>query len=104
MPSPWKVAGGPTQLSRPMSFGHHISMEHRTREKYLQLKTDTNASNEIFHAEKESSKTKQKRKRKKSKKSKNWKKEKPEKMKAGVTLNGPFLTPFIHRGPKSNIH
>ena len=37
-------AGGPTQsqLSRPMSSGHHISMEHRLRRK--QLNFDTNAS------------------------------------------------------------
>ena len=38
-------AGGPTQsqLSRPMSSGHHISMEHRLRWKHLNF--DTNASN-----------------------------------------------------------
>ena len=38
-------AGGPTQsqLSRPMSSGHHISMGHRLRRK--QLNSDTNASN-----------------------------------------------------------
>ena len=38
-------AGGPTQsqLSRLMSSGHHISMEHRQRRK--QLNSDTNASN-----------------------------------------------------------
>ena len=37
-------AGGPTQsqLSRPMSSGHHISMEHRLRRK--QLNSDANAS------------------------------------------------------------
>ena len=37
-------AGGPTQsqLSRPMSSGHHISMEHRLRRK--QLNSDTHAS------------------------------------------------------------
>ena len=41
-------AGGPTQsqLSRPMSSGHHISMEHRLRRK--QLNSDTNASNKNF--------------------------------------------------------
>ena len=41
-------AGGPTQsqLSRPMSSGHHISMEHRLRRK--QLNSDTNASKKIF--------------------------------------------------------
>ena len=38
-------AGSPTQsqLSRPMSSGHHISMEHRLPRK--QLNSDTNASN-----------------------------------------------------------
>ncbi len=38
-------AGGPTQsqLSRPASSGHHISMEHRLRRK--QLNSDSNASN-----------------------------------------------------------
>ena len=38
-------AGGPTQsqLSRPMSSGNHISMEHRLRRK--QLNSDTDASN-----------------------------------------------------------
>ena len=37
-------AGGPTQsqLSRPVSSGHHISMEYRLRRK--QLNSDTNAS------------------------------------------------------------
>ena len=41
-------AGGPTQsqLSRPMSSGHHISMEHRPRRK--QLNSDTNASNKKY--------------------------------------------------------
>ena len=41
-------AGGPTQsqLSRPMSSGHHISMEHRQRRK--QLNSDTNASNKKY--------------------------------------------------------
>ena len=41
-------AGGPTQsqLSRPMSSGHHISMEHRSRRK--QLNSDTNASNKTY--------------------------------------------------------
>ena len=39
-------AGGPTQsqLSRPVSSGHHISMEHRLLRK--QSNSDTNASNE----------------------------------------------------------
>ena len=41
-------AGGPTQsqLSRPMSSGHHISMEHRLRRKHLN--SDTNASNKKY--------------------------------------------------------
>ena len=41
-------AGGPTQsqLSRPMSSGHHISVEHRLLRK--QLNSDTNASNKTF--------------------------------------------------------
>ena len=41
-------AGGPTQsqLSRPMSSGHHISMEHRLRKK--QLNSDTSASNKTY--------------------------------------------------------
>ena len=41
-------AGGPTQfqLSRPMSSGHHISMEHRLQRK--QLNSDTNASNKKY--------------------------------------------------------
>ena len=40
--------GGTTQsqLSRPMSSGHHISMEHRPRRK--QLNSDTNASNQKY--------------------------------------------------------
>ena len=44
-------AGGPTQsqLSRPMSSGHHISMEHRLRRK--QLNSDTNASNKTYMTE-----------------------------------------------------
>ena len=40
--------GGPTQsqLSRPMSSGHHISKEHRPRRK--QLNSDTSVSNKTF--------------------------------------------------------
>ena len=46
-------AGGPTQsqLSRPTSSGHHISMEHRLRRK--QLNSDTNASNKKKYKKKE---------------------------------------------------
>ena len=41
-------AGGPTQsqLSRPMSSGHHISMEHRLRTKHILLNPDTNTGKE----------------------------------------------------------
>ena len=41
-------AGGPTQsqLSRPLSSGHHISMEHRLRRK--QLNSDSNISNKKY--------------------------------------------------------
>ena len=41
-------AGGPTQsqLSRPTSSGHHISMEHRLRKK--QVNSDTYASNKTY--------------------------------------------------------
>ena len=41
-------ASGPTQsqLSRPMSSGHHIFMEHRLRRK--QLNSDTNASKKKY--------------------------------------------------------
>ena len=41
--------GGPTQsqLSRPMSAEHHISMEHRLRWKHPWLNSDTDASNEM---------------------------------------------------------
>ena len=51
--------GGPTQtqLSRPMSSGHHISTEQRTRRKQRQLKSDTDASNEIHLEEKRKEET-----------------------------------------------
>ena len=68
--------GGPTQsqLSRPMSSGHHISMEHRLRRK--QLNSDTNASNkkdlkEIQEKRKEETFSSEKKKMKNIKKSKN---------------------------------
>ena len=46
-------AGGPTQsqLFRPVSSRHHISMEHRLRRKHLLLNTSTNATNETFYEE-----------------------------------------------------
>ena len=42
--------GGPTQLqlSRLMSSGHHISMEHRLRRKHISLNSETNAGNEML--------------------------------------------------------
>ena len=46
MLSPKQVAQTKSQLSRPMSSGHHISMEHRLGRKHLQLNSETNASNE----------------------------------------------------------
>ena len=53
-------AGSPTQsqLSRPMSSGHHISMEHRLRRK--QLNSDTNASNKTYLKEIQEKKEKNK--------------------------------------------
>ena len=74
-------AGGPTQsqLSRPMSSGHHSAMEHRLRRK--QLNSDTNASNkkylkEIQETREEETFSSEKRK----KKMKNMKKSKNEEM------------------------
>ena len=42
--------GGPTQsqLSRHVSSGHHISMEHRLLKKHLQLNSETDASNGTY--------------------------------------------------------
>ena len=44
---------GPTQsqLSRPMSSRHHISMEHRLRRKHLLLNSDSNAKKEKTNEE-----------------------------------------------------
>ena len=46
--------GGPTQSqpSRPMSSGHHISMERQLWKKHQKLNSDTNASNETYLTEK----------------------------------------------------
>ena len=43
-------AGGPTQsqLSCPVSSGHHISMQHRLQRKHLLLNLDTNARKETY--------------------------------------------------------
>ena len=54
-----------TQLSRPVSPGHHISMEHRLRRKHLKLNSDTDASDEICLEDKEKKKKKRKEKKKK---------------------------------------
>ena len=62
-------AGGPTQsqLSRPMSSGHHISIEHRLRRKQQKVNSDTNASNKTYL---KATQEKRKRKNKKVKKKK----------------------------------
>ena len=81
-------ASGPTQsqLSRPMSSGHHVSMEHRLRRR--QLNSDTNANNETYPKEKQekrkketffSSEYEEMNNIKKSKKWRNYKKEKKRK-------------------------
>ena len=50
--SPSKWAQPNSELSRLMSLGHHISMEHRLQKKHLQLNSDTNASNKTYLKEK----------------------------------------------------
>ena len=64
---PPSLVGGPTQLqlSRSMSTGHHISMEHRLKRKRLQFNCDTDASNERCSKGKEQKQQKRKRKHKK---------------------------------------
>ena len=59
--------GGPTQhqLSRPMSSGHHISMEHRLRRKHLLLNTNTKARSSIHIEKKKKKETFLKKNRKK---------------------------------------
>ena len=44
------LEGGPTQsqLTRPVSSGHHISIEHRLRREHPQWNSDTNACNETL--------------------------------------------------------
>ena len=44
--SPPSIRPNRSQLSRPMSSGHHISMEHRLRKK--QLNADNDASNKTY--------------------------------------------------------
>ena len=75
--------GGPTQsqLSRPLSSRHHISMEHRLRKKHLLLNPDTNARKEKTNTEKHS-------KKKKKKKTRSKKKEKEEETKKGEKKGG----------------
>ena len=53
MLSPCQVAQPNPQLSRPVSSGHHISLEHRPWRKHLELNSDTNAGNEKYSAKKE---------------------------------------------------
>ena len=86
--------GGPTQsqLSRPTSSGHHISMEHGLRRKHLQLNSDTDASSKTQkYKEKEKEETFFKEKTKMEKKTKR----KMENMTAKSTSNGPLLTFFL---------
>ena len=69
-------AGGPTQsqLSRPMSSGHHISMEHLLRRKHLVLNPNTKARSGIYTVERTSKNTSFKQKEKRQ----NWENEKRE--------------------------
>ena len=60
-----------SQLSRPLSSRHHISMEHRLRKKHLLLNPDTNAGKE----------KNKKKKMKKEKKNKIHEKEKEKRRK-----------------------
>ena len=89
-------AGGPTQsqLSRPMSSGHHISMKHRLRRK--QLNSDTNASNETCLKEI------QEKRKEETFSSEKWKRKiNNEKRDSGVTVKWAFPdSPFflVHRG------
>ena len=58
--------GGPTQsqLSRPMSSGHNISMEHRARRKHLLLNSNFNAGSGIYISGKRNKKKKRLKKEK----------------------------------------
>ena len=79
----WWVARPNSQLTRPMSSGHHISTEHRLRRKHQKLNSETNASNEIHLDEK--------KQRRKTEETHFFKKQEKENMKnenqeSGVTL------------------
>ena len=72
-------AGGPTQsqVSRPVSSRHHISMEHRLRRKHLLLNPFTNARKEKERKtikKKKKKKKKERKRRKKRREKKRWKK------------------------------
>ena len=94
--------GGPTQsqLSRPMSSRHHISMEHQLRRKDLRLNCDTNASNEMCLKDREEKK--QKKKLLFCEKNKNGKKIQKinEKHESEVTFIWAIPDLLGHRGPK----
>ena len=90
-------AGGPTQsqLSRPMSSRHHISMEHRLRRKHLFFNSDTNATNETYLKEIQEKRTK--KELFVQRKNQNGKNEKHE---SGVTLKWAFPNPSLLPSPR----
>ena len=94
--------GGPTQsqLSRPMSSRHHISMEHRLRRKHPELNSDTDASNETYL------KYMKKRKRRNIFLRNKWKKKerKMKNMKAKSPSNVQFVTSCPPKPKKSKFH
>ena len=87
-------AGVPTQfqLSRPMSSGHHISMEHRLWRKHQQLNTHSDASNEI-HLKRERGERENMKKLKKKKEKEPTNKKRREQKK---TKEGKKRTPVKH--------
>ena len=92
--------GGPaqSQLSRPTSSGHHISMEHQLRRKHVQLNSDTNASNATFWKE-----IQEKRKRRNMFRRKTKMKKKKNNMESKSPTNGPLLTPCPPRSENQNF-
>ena len=70
-------AGGPTQsqLSRPVSSRHNISMEHRPRRKQLNSDADAKKKKNIFFTKGKKRRTRSKKKKRKSRKKKGKKKE-----------------------------
>ena len=93
--------GGPaqSQLSRPMSSGHHISMEHRLRRKHVQLNSDTDASNETFWKE-----IQEKRKRRNMFRRKNKNEKKKEQHGIEVTHKWATFDPLSTKARKSKFH